>query len=362
MKEEVTEAEKAAFISLLRNWWVTSLDAFIGSVGSAEAITFMRPHLLNLGRVAAHNVPSISGVESNDLIGMVHQMSLANRIVHGVEGHTDVWAQHEAIFHLGHCPTKGRSQGACYCACQVVAEAMVLEMNPDFGWELLQTLANGTDECLWNLKNLKEPDAKNESIMTVFTLPPSPKEVLDFWVPATNGVYWVMTTKAMIECMGSEKTLAILYPIAKENGRSFFPSIRDSATPANEESGFGFIQKGYRVFGGEVQPSSDESSSTVVRCPFEGSPVEICKQVESFFCGLCEAYDPDLEFRYEKMKPRGDDCCRWRISRKTPGPKHTDAGASSTHSSLLRNLAMKYAAGEITKAEYDEMRKAILSG
>jgi len=97
----------------------------------------------------------------------------------------------------------------------------------------------------------------------------------------------------------------------------------------------------------------------IVECPLSSAPPECCDQVEAFWNGMVQSFDPELRFAYERMMTKGDESCHWTIKRKgtielqKPNEKMEDEEA-------LRILRRRFALGEINEEEYRRSRDVLL--
>jgi hypothetical protein len=98
----------------------------------------------------------------------------------------------------------------------------------------------------------------------------------------------------------------------------------------------------------------------VIYCPFANAPPEICVQFESFINGICDSVAPSFEFQYVHMMTKGDKSCHWVIERKTNGIKETPNHVEVGSKDALEILKKRLASGEISKAEYKELRDLLL--
>ena len=54
----------------------------------------------------------------------------------------------------------------------------------------------------------------------------------------------------------------------------------------------------------------------ITDCPCKSGALEVCKQFEGVFNGVCEAINPDYEFAYDRMMSKGDHSCHWVVRNK----------------------------------------------
>jgi predicted hydrocarbon binding protein len=101
----------------------------------------------------------------------------------------------------------------------------------------------------------------------------------------------------------------------------------------------------------KIKTKVDElTDSSVTSVP--NHPETICMNFQSFFKGMVSALNPDYEFAYSRMITKGDNECHWTIKKKQSSRQVDDP---------LKVLKLRFAKGEITKEEYEELKAMLVN-
>jgi predicted hydrocarbon binding protein len=127
-------------------------------------------------------------------------------------------------------------------------------------------------------------------------------------------------TSMSVDLIGSERTLELAVPQAKELG------VKVGKNLMGNSGGNGSIQtireklevlhsiQGHT--GTTVQSTNSGLEREVKECPCKGSLPEVCMQFEAISNGVFEAINPDYEFSYDRMMSKGDRTCHWVVRKK----------------------------------------------
>jgi predicted hydrocarbon binding protein len=365
------EDKKALSIGLLREWWLAATQALVDEAGSEKALNHLKPYFLNTGSAGAQNIPKIHGVSteeflSYDILFHMWPMVTGGRI-HGVFIADDG----SRITEIAECATSGRSREGCICMCGYTVEAAVRESSPGYEMSLKRSLSFGDQVCviLGEVMGLPPQVAPTSE----FKIPDEqlpPLKAKDVWVYLALsyiGECWSNATRAFIDTVGSEGTLCRLRFQMKNSGQSFGTKMAEQykAWKGGKQSILDLIDfvQVLHQRKGVTEKKEGEIEGTVNECPFSASQPEMCLQYEAFFNGICEAIDPSFEFAYDRMMTKGDKTCHWTIRKKGETAKETVGETPSSEVNerkiALKALAFKYAQGEITKDEYNELKEII---
>jgi hypothetical protein len=344
-------------IGLIREWFLSATRLLVDDVGSEEALSHLKPYFINTGMAGAHNIPSFHGMDFEEgtanLQVIPHMWPM---VTNGRLSNIFLAEDRSMIYEISGCGTEGRSKEACICVCQYTLNAGVGETR---GWELIldKSLSYGDPIChllvnaIGNIPMVAPIDSykipQNE-------IPPIQAEsVWEFLALSYIGEAWSNATRALIDCVGSERMMAELGPRMRKMSISITKRFRGDSVPNGESeqaiiSLIDQIQKLHQRKG-----SISKMEGTLSDCPFSSSPPEICLQYEAFFNGICEAIDPDYEFTYDCMMTKGDKTCHWTIRKK--GEQAKERAKEDTHSDdLVRRLAQKLIDSEITEEEFEQ--------
>jgi hypothetical protein len=131
--------------------------------------------------------------------------------------------------------------------------------------------------------------------------------------------YWLMATRAILDCAGGERALDSMYSRMRLSGLSLGLRVAGSRGRGGQLAAWQLIEliSDLHQRKGDIRRRGDGWEGTVTECPFAGSaPREICLQYEAFFNGVCEALSPGFEFKYDSMMTGESTSCHWVLRRK----------------------------------------------
>jgi hypothetical protein len=355
---EISGAERRELsIGLIREWFLSATQVLVDHVGSEEALSHLKPYFINTGMAGAHNIPTFHGMDfeeatvSLQIIPYMWPLVTSGRLNNIFRADDN-----SSIYEIAGCGTGGRSKEACTCICQYTLNAGVGENR---GWELImdRSLSFGDPTChlLVNaINNVPKVAAIDSYRIPECEIPPiQAEDVWGFLALAYIGETWSNATRALIDCVGSEKMMVDLGSQMRSIGISF--TKRFSSSPAsNGETGQAIIDIIDMIQTLHLRKgTTSKTEGTLRECPFSSSPHEICLQYEAFFNGICEAVDPSFEFKYDRMMTKGDKTCHWTIRKKEDrskaGPKKEEAPDNPE-----KALALRLARGEISLEEFEK--------
>jgi predicted hydrocarbon binding protein len=353
-------------IGLLREWFLTVIQAFVDTAGSQDALKFIRPHAVNAGKAAALVLQSITGITDP-----IEILKIGGRAGEGIwKGKYEVEVPSEGshlIKRFRGCITGGNYPEACalvsdYCFCNLYSELV-----PTWRASLTKSLCKGDELCEWTiLRGNDGIDIARLHDYQDYYLKQLPSPVgVEFEKVLGHeymGEFWAIATRAFIEHSGSEYALERLGHYMRHSGMSF--GIRLSER-------FDYHEMGAQAIGDIIAHVNDlhrrkwtmtdlqdKIEGVVEECPFaQGAMPEMCQQYCAFFNGVCEVIDPSYEFAYDRMMTKGDSTCHWVI-RKRSEMKPEPSG-DKLSSDVLKQLASRYVMGEISKEEYEELKEIL---
>jgi len=352
------EPSEVAF-QLLADWWMDSIQALVDAVGSSKALELLRPHYKNAGISASlviKNSFGLSGPDNRESWAIIQKMgydfltradpsvfNLDSRDIGGTARSTD-------------CPFKNGPLELCKLVCDTFPNTTLAGYTPDYEIVTTARISQGDPECVWITKprSWELPvdierlgNIKCETIRRRF-----PKEIVDDFSIQYLAEMWVISIRAYLEQFGNEKPASILRTYMKLSGTSFgLRHLRANPNAFKNNIAGGCVGLCYdalhtKMAQAEITKSNFER--TIVECPFQDAPQEVCMQIASFCEGICESIDPDYQFAYDRMMTKGDGSCHWTIKKKEE-QKAPDDRHPTDH---LDRLIRKFIDGEITEDEF----------
>ena len=349
---------------LLRGCWTAATQALVDEAGSESAMKHLKPYFTNTGMAGAHNIQSIMGISSMELIRKDVISAVWPTIMSGGTQRRHRAQDGSSIMDLEDCATNGICKEGCVSLCDYTGAAYYSELDPTLRVSLVRSLSFGDRFCQWRVTVEGEEPMVSESeefLVNRGDLPPLDDELGNYLALSIIGEAWSNATRAFVDFAGQERALDRLRFHMRHSGLSF--GIRMSERFGARERGLQSILEiielvqllHYRKGICTMEKGSVEGK--VNECPFSSSPSEICMQYEAFFNGICEAIDPSYEFRYDRMMSKGDKSCHWVI--RTKGALAKEKPEEESSDDPVKRLTNKLIDGEITEEEF-ERKMALL--
>lgn len=364
------EEERDLSIGLLREWWITSTQALVDTIGSEAALRRLKPYFVHAGKAGGLVFQEMSGIQSNDPMASENGMGLAFEVMmEGKWGPISIDEDGNFTADFFDCATLGLNKEVCISCCDYSTCNCHKEISPAYEMRLIKSIGFGDSECGWITykEGAKQPIPSREGFRVLVDHRPSyvpSEELKEYLCHAWSGEFWILVTRAFIDSIGSEKALERLRFYMRHSGLSvgIQMSNRFKGIERKVVSIVDIVKMVQSLHERKVvvQEGADRAECIVEECPFaSGAPQEICHQYEAFFNGICEAIDPSYEFSYDRMMTKGDQTCHWTIRKKKD---HADIGASpeSTLEPPLEILKIRLARGELSLEEYRELKKELL--
>ena len=360
------EEAKALSIGLLREWWLTATQALVDAAGSETALRHLKPYFTHMGKAGAINVTAMT---KGTWLDRPMEPFLQKSALGGSPGRIFRAGDGTNITELLECETRGSSKEACICLCSYAMGAGSEEVNSKMEFMLLSSLSSGDPDCKWlnKWKGRQALVAPTEEFITheFDELPPGFTEELSGYMGLSmTGEAWVLATRAYVDFAGAEEAARKLSFYMRHSGLSVGAKIATEFDLNGVDAGIlakiMMMLNDLQKREGIVALDGDVVLGSVTKCPFSDALPEVCVQYEAFCNGICEAINPAYEFAYTKTMTQGGSGCAWAI-RKKGQSRDEVVGEKKSKVGTLKALTMKYAHGEITKMEYDEMR-TILEG
>jgi predicted hydrocarbon binding protein len=357
---ELSEEEKKELsIGLLREWWLTSIQALVDTADSETALSYFKPHWVHAWKAAARVFSSLTGITDPVRINLLQGHILAI-MMDGTWGPGYAADDGSTIGELFDCTSGGSYKEVCLLSCDY-ASYILEELDSPYEMTLINSLSKGDKSCQWLVaRRGKSPKVQPTE---EFRTPPHlritgflpSEEMINSIAHAYIGEMWVMATKAFIEQAGSEKALERLGFYMRHSGMSLGIRLADRLNAhqrkADSVVDLLLLIQDLHQRDGEERREINYTEYEIMKCPFSGSPPEICYQYQAFFNGVCEAIDPDHEFAYDRMMTKGDKTCHWTI-RKKGGAMREKSREEPSLDDPIKRLTNKFIDGEITEEEF----------
>jgi hypothetical protein len=273
---------------------------------------------------------------------------------------------------LSDCPFKDGPIEICNTLCDFGPNVFGEAFAPTYETIMTSKLSAGDTECRWISKPRSQsmPVHSSELGQPVAMIVnwAFPKEIIDSFSIQYLAEFWVIATRALIDHAGGDFASVITRPYMEHSGISHGLHYRNSSKndPNNNlrsiTNCISSCELSLHMKGDAAIMSMADSEGTITECPFKDAPPEVCAQFESFCNGICEAIDPEFEFRYDRMMSRGDKTCHWTIRKKMGsaiGGKNEEAVTSTVSDDPFKALKLRFVQGEITEEEYRRMKKEL---
>ncbi|HTY46775.1 MAG TPA: hypothetical protein VMB46_03815 [Methanomassiliicoccales archaeon] len=355
--DSLREAVRGSAIELFWEWWLASTQALVDMAGSEDAIKALRPYYMNANTSAMSQLSS----RFENIAGRPDYMPwiivLTTEAYLG--GRTDVWFDEECLVREVHgCRLNGECPELCHMVCRELTENALRQSQIQAYLDIEKGQFKGDDSCrsvtwfesvhqTYDLRKMQKPEGVDV-----------PRDLFDSLRLQYVSESWVFTTRAFMD-QNAKVANEALRSYMRHSGLSY--GIRLVERFPHEPRDRAFLETVMQTIGEchgrnqKCSPAEDLDEGEVTECPFAQAPEAICLQYEAFFNGMCEAINPSYEFVYQEKMTRGDSACRWVVQRRA----NRMASSETSGDSGLKALTLKYVNGEITKAEFSEMKKTL---
>lgn len=229
-----------------------------------------------------------------------------------------------AVGTIHDCPFKDAKPELCVIMSHVGSEVFCQLADPELECLWTHHMTDGDPFCRYVFKKkavpYKDPDSLGNVLMKLPRVDLTDEQLNQYkkWGLAT---YWTNNTICFNMLHGSEKTNEILGVNAKRIGKNVGSTlIEANMLPARDIAVMGSLinlfGEGSAMRGSITSMALGVFAKEITDCPFKNAPPEICKQFESFFNGVLEKINPELEYHYDRMMTMGDKTCKWVITKK----------------------------------------------
>ena len=367
-KREQGEERGELASQLLVDWYLNAVQALVDTAGSKEATNLLFHYFRNAESAALLIIMKAFGLSSINRItyGFISGVTF-NFISRAPILNTRIF-ERGGITTLSGCPFENGPDVNCAVFCEKGSKVYEEVLAIPYQSNLVTCAARGDRECKFIARPVGCQDPRDESdlgqeVAGILNWQ-LPQEMVDDFSVQYLAEFWILATKALIDHLGAERVSAILAPYMLHRGISF--GLKGSSPPGEGGSGLARISAHIDLCERalRMEPSSSITDvgtveRTIMDCPFKEAPVQVCHQFESFCNGICEALDPEYEFSYDRKMTEGASECHWTIRRKSSPWAESRLKVAGVNKDAMRALAWKYAQGEITKKEYDDLRKTL---
>ena len=303
---------------LLWEWWTTATQALVDAVGTEDALKALRPYYINANNAGAQISTSFFSNLSKDPDFMLKMALFGSEAWFGGKAELKA-SENLVILDIFGCMTKGESNELCHMTCKELMDNQAQNMGPGAFAVLERSLSGGDDSCRIligtkegmtgrNLKYFKEIEHMNIN----------DSEFRNFQIQYVSES-WVFTTRAVIDSLGAQAARERLCSYMRRSGLSYgfriLNILRGESKQSTVKEVVQYIND-LHLRKGKVLSTNGSFGEEVFECPFSQAPQEVCLQYEAFFNGVCDAIDPEYEFRYHHMMTDGDESCNWIIKER----------------------------------------------
>lgn len=229
-----------------------------------------------------------------------------------------------AVVEIYACPTKqipNAPPEVCVALSHYIGEGMCQALNPEYEFVYTHHIANHDDRCRYVVKkksskvNLDNPGRLLKTIPLDLS-----QEELNMLAGGVCYASLNIFTTASIDLIGSEKTLELALPQARETGHKVGKFLMGGSESKGSLQTIGEKMDLFGSMWGHVGAPAKLNGSVlekeITECPCKGSPLEVCKQFEALSNGICEAINPDYILALDRRMSEGESSCHWVVRKK----------------------------------------------
>lgn len=303
---------------------ISTYKEFIKLAGAFDTLNAMRPYKKRNSLYLLLETRRKMNLKGNGPDAIAMPFYVAHSALKSPETTTVEIKERGVVGTIHDCIFKNASPEFCVAISHIAGDAFCEGLNPEYEIIWTHHLSAGDPYCRYVVKKKTAPYTNLDDLgKTLATLPRLnlPQEELSRVKGWILWHFWGCTVEGMMDYCGSEKTMEILGANANRIGLGAGAYLVQSGMIKQRDvTGVGqFIDlygRGSEQYGDIIHSSDTEFSKEIVNCPFKDAPQEVCKQFELFFNGLCQAVNPNLQFKYSKMMTTGDRSCLWSVTKK----------------------------------------------
>ena len=340
-----------------------AVRALVDAVGSDEAFKRLDPYIRINAKWCAQNFPAISRVRPYGCEGAAGTILFAVYMSNRGNPNAKASSAQADIVHPD-CRTNGQFPFYCEWWCRKELCLILKETTPSVTITQIASMDKGDQACHWHIVEKEEPTSHTAPLNDL-PLPVTPTEELDFMCQAGPGEFWNNATATTVDLLGEERAARLLNMQARRIGEEYgIACLRlDEAEIGSTtlESAFHRLDA---IWGRRAEwKAKDENSLTreIHDCPFASTAASVCGQLEAFWNGVCDVVAPGWSASYASRRDQGAKSCIMILQRDQTAPGNRKEGKSARHGGEdpLTIIRLRYARGEITKAEYLEQKEVL---
>ncbi|MDD1748020.1 MAG: hypothetical protein LUQ16_09685 [Methanomassiliicoccales archaeon] len=341
--------------NLLREWWLTTVQALSDLAGEETAIEKITPYHTNAGIATSRNLPALFDIRERSLQTDQYLMSMVHELMFNSTGRRFWRGKNEIVAVIDDCSTKGNLMALCKAVCDVGGRAFSESFCPDVDFRLSASLSSGDRSCIFTWRDKKSIDDgdRSERPLEDVTINEAIRNELSRHFFAEM---WTFSTRAFLDFSRDpsdlEKLATYLHHSGAATGLRLVDKYGKFAGRDLPTDLFEALWLMHHPVGKFVK-SPMALECTIEECPFSDSPVELCHQFGSFFNGLCEVMASEYEFAYDRMMTKGDKTCHWTIRKRREAAKEK-VKEQAAQDDPVKRLTNKFIDGEITEEEYEK--------
>ena len=139
---------------LLRDYIATFMQALTDKFGSEEALKFIRPYLIKMGKEMAEVAPPMLGIEGKDAIAIGTLIRVFEEEVLKVKGEVTEASPDKVVAVNTACVFQDCKPEACL-QFQNAVDGIIQGINPAYRWRMTKLIPKGDKVCEWVLEKKK---------------------------------------------------------------------------------------------------------------------------------------------------------------------------------------------------------------
>jgi hypothetical protein len=354
------EEQKELPIGLLWEWWTAATQALVDAVGSEEALKALRPYYLNANNAASQIASSYFTELAKDPDFLSMMGIFAAESWFGGKATIEA-SDNFSVLEIHGCRTRGECKELCQMTCKELMDNQAQYKSREAFAVLEKSLCKGDDFCRILIGTTEGMIGQDSKEFREVRHPDISEWEFHSFQMQYLSESWVFTTRAMIDRLGAQVARERLCSFMRRSGLSYgikaMRMFEGEPKAAVVQGVIRSINDGH-FKKGKTQVCDGSIEEEVEECPFSQAPQEVCLQYEAFFNGICDAIDPDSEFRYHRMMTDGDRTCYSTIRKKGESLKEKTKEEVAI-GDPVKMLALRLAKGEISEDEFDRKRRLL---
>jgi len=322
VSKEVPQKGLTKGARFLFDLYYTTFQALVDAVGSKRALEFIEPYLKSHGDAAGLIMINRFKLKREHLFSLAVYIKFCSSIGWGVYHDNFQFFNHGFTSDVAYCPYVNSSEAFCRLS-ELQLNCTVPVMMNNFEYSHTRMLVKGDPYCQIMCKD------KNYTLWgeiakkpTEVPVPEISIEEKEFWQSACYSQTWVYATNALVDFAGKEKAVEIISPYMKALGKSTAVELfKELDLKDRNATSIALIinecNKAANQKGKYLTYTPDSVEREMTECIFASASQEICADcLEVRANGICEAINPEYEFKLTKRMCRGDKTCHWVIKKK----------------------------------------------